>query len=143
MMLCGHNTLPTKHQSDLNLDWANTSKGRVDQLNELEEFRFSADETSALYKKKMKKWHDSRILKRESRVGDWKLLYNSRLRLFPGKLKSKWSGPFRVTQVFTNGAIEVESKEGPAFKVNRQHLKLYFGDCQEISVIEVVYLEDS
>ena len=66
----------------------------------------------------MKKWHDAKILKREFRVGDWVLLYNSRLRLFPGKLKSKWSGPFKVTRVFTNGAIKVEGQEGPTFKVN-------------------------
>ncbi|XP_015164030.1 uncharacterized protein [Solanum tuberosum] len=92
----------------LNLDWAWTSKGRADQLNELDEFRFRAYESLALYKEKMKKWHDSRSLRREFRVGDWVLLYNSRLRLFPGKLKFKWSGPFRVTRVFSNGAIEVK-----------------------------------
>ncbi|WMV45354.1 hypothetical protein MTR67_038739 [Solanum verrucosum] len=44
-----------------------------------------------------------------------------------GKLKSKWSGPFKVTRVFANGEIEVESKEGSTFKVNGQRLKLYFG----------------
>jgi len=121
----------------------NASKGRVDQLNEMEEFRFRAYESSALYKKKMKKWHDSKILKRDFRVGDFVLLYNSRLRLFPGKIKSKWSGPFKVTCVFKNGAIEVEGKEGPAFKVNGQRLKLYFGECHEIALIEMVYLEDA
>ncbi|XP_049364532.1 uncharacterized protein LOC125829338 [Solanum verrucosum] len=119
------------------------SKWRVDHLNELDEFRFRAYKSSATYKEKMKKWHDSRILKRKFRVGDWVLLYNSRLLLFPGKLKSKWSGPFRVTRVFTNGTIEIEDKEGPAFKVNGQRLKLYVGECHEISVIEVVYLEDA
>ncbi|KAK4716687.1 hypothetical protein R3W88_015025 [Solanum pinnatisectum] len=127
----------------LNLDWTKTSRGRVEQLNELDEFRFRAYESSALYKEKMKKLHDAKILKREFKVGDWVLLYNSRLRLFPEKLKSKWSGPFRVTRAFTNGAVEVEGQEGPAFKVNGQYLKLYFGECQEISLIEVVYLEDA
>ncbi|XP_049391333.1 uncharacterized protein LOC125855624 [Solanum stenotomum] len=102
-----------------------------------------AYESSALYKESIKKWHDSRILKREFQAGVWVLLYNSRLRLFTGKLKSKWSGPFGVTRVFTNGAIEVEGKEGHAFKVNGQRLKLYFGECQEISLIGVLYLEDS
>ncbi|KAK4721447.1 hypothetical protein R3W88_011680 [Solanum pinnatisectum] len=127
----------------LNLDWTKTSRERVGQLNELDEFRFKAYESSALYKKKMKKWYDSKILKREFKVGDWVLLYNSRLRLFPRKLKSKWSGSFRVTRVFTNGAIEVEGQEGHVFKVNGQRLKVYFGQCQEISLIEVVYLEDA
>ncbi|XP_049399734.1 uncharacterized protein LOC125863769 [Solanum stenotomum] len=127
----------------LNLDWAKISKEGVDQPNELDEYKFRAYESSAPYKENMKKWHDSRILKKEFRVGDWVLLCNSRLRLFLGKLKSKWSGPFRVTRVFTNGSIEVEGKEGPAFKVNGQRLKLYFDECQEISLIEVVYLEDA
>ncbi|KAK4716377.1 hypothetical protein R3W88_014715 [Solanum pinnatisectum] len=126
----------------LNLDWKKTSKERVEQLNELEELRFKAYESLALYKEKMKKWHDAKILKREFKMGDWVVLYNSRLRLFPGKLKSKWLGPFRVTRVFPNGAIEVEGQEGHAYKVNGQCLKLYFGECQEIPLIEVVYLED-
>ncbi|XP_049372824.1 uncharacterized protein LOC125837794 [Solanum verrucosum] len=122
----------------LNLDWTRTSKERVEQLNVLEEFRLRAYKSSALYKEKMKKWHDAKIFKREFKVGDPVLLYNSRLRLFLEKLKSKWSGPFRVTRVFTNGSIEVEGQEGPAFKVNGQRLKSYFGECQEISLIEVV-----
>ncbi|XP_049394725.1 uncharacterized protein LOC125859014 [Solanum stenotomum] len=126
----------------LNLDWSKTLRERVEQLNELDEFRLRSYESSIIYKNKMKKWHDTRILKRDFKVGDWVLLYNSRLRLFLGKLKSKWSGPFRVTRVFTNGVIKVEDQEGPPFKVNGQRLKLYFGDCQEISLVEVVYLED-
>ena len=40
------------------------------------------------YKEKMKKYHDLKIEKREFMVGDSVLLYNSRSRLFPGKLKS-------------------------------------------------------
>jgi len=113
----------------LNLDWTKASRERLDQLNEIDEFRLRSYDSSAIYKEKMKKWHDTRIVQREFNVGDWVLLYNSRLRLFPGKLKSKWSGPFRVTRVFTNGAIEVEGKEGPPFKVNGQRLKLYLRDC--------------
>ncbi|KAK4707113.1 hypothetical protein R3W88_033327 [Solanum pinnatisectum] len=102
----------------LNLDWSKTSRERVEELNELDEFRFRSYVSLAIYKEKMKKWHDAQILKRDFMVGDWVLLYNSRLRLFPGKLKSKWSAPFRVTRVLTNGAIEIEDQEGPLFKVN-------------------------
>ncbi|XP_015167586.1 uncharacterized protein [Solanum tuberosum] len=104
----------------LNLDWLKTSRERVEQLNELDEFRLRSYESSAIYKEKMNEWHNARILKRNFKVGDWVLIYNSRLRLFPGNIKSKWSGPFRVTRVFTNGAIEVEDQEGPPFKVNGQ-----------------------
>ncbi|XP_015162807.1 uncharacterized protein [Solanum tuberosum] len=83
----------------LNLDWTKTSKERADQLNELDEFRFRAYESSALCKEKMKKLHDSRILKRDFRLGD-------RLSLFAGKLKFKWSGPFRV-QVSVRGEYSI------------------------------------
>ena len=76
-----------------------------------------------------------------SRKVDWMLLYNSRLWLFLGKLKSKWLGPFRVIRVLTNGFVKVEGQEGPTFKVNAQRLKLHFGECQKISLIELVYLE--
>ena len=42
-------------------------------------------------------------------VGDLVLLFNSRLRLFPGKIKSKWTGPYLVTQLFPQGAVELEN----------------------------------
>ncbi|XP_049357506.1 uncharacterized protein LOC125822166 [Solanum verrucosum] len=113
------------------------SKERIKQRNELDEFRFKAYESSPLYKEKMKKWHDAKILRRKFRVGYWVLLYNSHLQLFLGKIKSIWSGPFRVTRVFTTGAIEVEGQEGPTFKLNGQCLKLYFGECSQISLIQV------
>ncbi|XP_049360970.1 uncharacterized protein LOC125825701 [Solanum verrucosum] len=126
----------------LNLVWSKTSRERVEQLNELDEFRLRSYESSAIYKEKMKKWHDAQILKRDFKVGDWVLRYNSRLRLFPVKLKSKWSGPFRVTRVFINGAIKVEDQEGPPFTVNGQRLKLYPGDCQDISFVKVVKVRE-
>ena len=66
----------------------------------------------------MKKYHDNKIEKQEFMVGDLVLLFNFRLRLFPGKLKSKWTGPYLVTQLFPHGAVELETKEGVCFKVN-------------------------
>ena len=44
----------------------------------------------------------------------------------PGKLKSKWSGPYLITQVFPHGAVELKAKEGVRFKMNRDRIKLYF-----------------
>ena len=55
------------------------------------------------------------------------LLFNSRLRLFPGKLKSKWTGPYLITQLFPHGAVELENKEGVRLKVNGQRIKIYLG----------------
>ena len=65
------------------------------------------------------------IPKREFVEGEMVLLYNSRIRLFPGKLRSRWSGPFTVTQVFPSGAIEISHEEKGTFKVNGQRLKHY------------------
>ncbi|XP_068503670.1 uncharacterized protein [Phaseolus vulgaris] len=50
------------------------------------------------------------------------------LRLFPGKLKSKWSGPFQVKQVKPYGAVELEDPVSKRnWVVNGQRLKHYFG----------------
>ena len=51
-------------------------------------------------------------------VGDLVLLDSSSLCLLPRKLKSKWIGPYLITQVFPHRAVELETKEGVHFKVN-------------------------
>ena len=62
-------------------------------------------------------------------VGDFVLLDNSKLRWLPSKFKSKRTAPYLITQVFPHGAVELETKEGLRFKVNGQHMKIYFGHC--------------
>ena len=70
------------------------------------------------------------------------LLYNSRLHLFPGKLKSKWTGPYLVTQIFPHGVVELETKEGVRFKVNRERIKHYFGHTASVNeMIEAYHLD--
>ncbi|KAF7842193.1 hypothetical protein G2W53_004491 [Senna tora] len=55
------------------------------------------------------------------------LLYHSKLRLFPGKLRSKWIGPFVVTKIHSHGAVEIQSLyTGKTFKVNGHRLKTFF-----------------
>ncbi|KAL5550722.1 hypothetical protein UlMin_000898 [Ulmus minor] len=77
---------------------------------------------------KTKAWHDKRIHPRNFEVGQQALLFNSRLMLFPGKLKSCWSRLFRIAQSFPFGAVELEDeKYGRKFKVNGQRIKHYFG----------------
>ncbi|XP_075074848.1 uncharacterized protein LOC142162396 [Nicotiana tabacum] len=116
----------------LNLDIETAGTNRVTGLHEFDEFRFQAFESARLYKERMKLMHDKHILDRNFKPGDRVLLYNSRLRLFPGKLKSRWSGPFRVVQLFLSGAIEIESENGTnKFTVNGQRLKHYLGMSDE------------
>lgn len=79
---------------------------RLLQLNELDEFKNEAFKNVQLYKEKTKLWHDKRILPRSFEPGEQVLLYNSRLKLFPNKLRSQWSTPFKVLEVFPHGAVE-------------------------------------
>nr|GEV19148.1 reverse transcriptase domain-containing protein [Tanacetum cinerariifolium] len=97
------------------------------QLNELSELRDHAYENSVIYKERTKKLHDSKIKNCIFNVGDQVLLFNSRLKIFSGKLKTRWSGPFTITQVFPYGTIELSQPNGPNFKVNGHRVKHYFG----------------
>ena len=95
------------------------------------------------YKEKMKKNHELKSEKREFMVGDLVLLDNSRLRWFPGKPKSKWTGPYLITQLFPHGAVELETKERVQFKVNGQRLKPYFGHAESVNEgIEEYHLDE-
>ncbi|KAK4726371.1 hypothetical protein R3W88_031288 [Solanum pinnatisectum] len=111
----------------LNLDPELADKKRVNQLHELEEFRLHAYENSKLYKEKTKRWNDKHIVTRTFTLGENLLLFNSRLRLFPGKLRSKWSGPFEVVRMTQHEAVELKGETGPTFLVNGQRVKHYFG----------------
>nr|GFB21299.1 reverse transcriptase domain-containing protein [Tanacetum cinerariifolium] len=77
---------------------------------------------------KTKRIHDSKIKDRIFNVGDQFLLFNSRLKILSGKLKTRWTGPFTITQVFPYGTIELSQTDGPSFKVNGHRLKHYFGE---------------
>ncbi|GJT59231.1 reverse transcriptase domain-containing protein [Tanacetum coccineum] len=110
-----------------NFDLKSAGDHRKVQLNELNELRDQAYENSLIYKEKTKKIYDSKIKNRVFNVGDRDLLFNSRLKIFSGKLKTRWTGPFTVAQVFTYGTIELSQTDGPNFKVNGHRLKHYFG----------------
>ena len=85
----------------------------------------NAYENTKLYKDRTKLWHDKHLSKKEFREGELVLLYNSRLRLFPRKLKSRLSGPFTVIKVYPHSAIDIANEKGVTFKVNGHHLKHY------------------
>ncbi|GJT38499.1 reverse transcriptase domain-containing protein [Tanacetum coccineum] len=110
-----------------NFDLKTAGDQRKVQLNELSELRDQAYENSLIYKEKTKRIHDAKIKNRVFNVGDQVLLFNSRLKIFSGKLKSRWSGPFTIVQVFPYGTVELSQNSGPNFKVNGHRLKHYFG----------------
>nr|GEV25196.1 reverse transcriptase domain-containing protein [Tanacetum cinerariifolium] len=85
--------------------------------------------------KTTKKLHDSKIKNRIFNVGDRVLLFNSRLTIFSGKLKTHWSGPFTITKVFPYETIELSQPDGPNFKVNGHRVKHYLrGDVPQLVV---------
>jgi len=98
-----------------NFDLKSAGEKRLLQLNELEEIRLDACESSKIYKDRTKRWQDKFINRHGFREGDLVLLLNSRLKPFPGKLRSRWSGPFKVIRVYPYGAIEIGTEATGSF----------------------------
>ena len=109
----------------LNCDFQAKKEKRLLQMNKLEELRNEAYDNARIYKEKTKRWHDQKILRREFKAGERVLLYNSRLKLFQRKLKSRWSGAYTVVASTLFGAITLKTEYGNEFKVNGQRLKHY------------------
>ncbi|GJT15190.1 reverse transcriptase domain-containing protein [Tanacetum coccineum] len=87
--------------------------------------RDEAYENSLIYKERPIDFTTSINQERCFHVGDRVLLFNSRLKIFSGKLKTRWSGPFTITQVFPYGTVELSQNSGPNFKVNGHRVKHY------------------
>ncbi|GKE45251.1 reverse transcriptase domain-containing protein [Tanacetum coccineum] len=96
-----------------NFDLKTAGDHRKLQINELNELRDQACENSLIYKEKTKRVHDSKIKNRVFNIGDRVLLFNSRLKFFSGKLKSRWSGPFTIAHVYPYGTVELSQTDGP------------------------------
>ena len=113
----------------LNMSLDAAGKNHLLQMHELQELRNEAYDNSLIYKSKMKSFHDKNLNRRKFKVNQKVWLYNSRLKLFPGKLKSRWDGPFIIVELFANGVVSVrDPKIGLEFKVNGQRLKPYLED---------------
>nr|GEV29436.1 reverse transcriptase domain-containing protein [Tanacetum cinerariifolium] len=132
-----------------NFDLAVAGDHRKVQLNELHDHAY---ENSLIYKEKTKRIHDSKIKNRVFNVGDRVLLFNSRLKIFSGKLKTHWSGPFTIAKVFPDGTIELSQANGPNFKVNGHRVKHYFGgdvpqldcpDCEFFMLLVLSFIHKS
>ena len=125
-----------------NMDMDAATKNQFMELNELYELRDEAYNNTKIYKERTKRWHDSRLRgDKLFTIGEKVLLFNSRLKMYPSKLKSRWTGPFVVTKVYPYGTIELCDKNGYIFKVNGQRVKKYFDNKIEDTEEEVLEFE--
>nr|GFB04574.1 reverse transcriptase domain-containing protein [Tanacetum cinerariifolium] len=110
-----------------NFDLKTAGDHRKLQLNELSELRDQAYKNSFIYKERTKKLHDDKIKNRIFNVGDQVLLFNSRLKIFSSKIKSRWSGPFTISEIYPYGTAKLIHPDGCNSKVNCHRLKHYHG----------------
>ncbi|WJZ87566.1 hypothetical protein VitviT2T_006936 [Vitis vinifera] len=125
----------------LNMDLIKAGAKRCLDLNEMKELRNDAYINSKVAKQRMKKWHDQLISNKEFQKGQRVLLYDTRLHIFPGKLKSRWIGSFIIHQVYVNGVVELLNSNGKdTFRVNGYHLKPFMEpfkpEKEEINLLE-------
>ena len=85
---------------ELNYDFKLAREKGLFNISLLDEWRTQAYENAKLFKENYKRWHAKRIQKREFKVGEYVLLYNSHFRFFAGKLLSKWEGPYVIEEVY-------------------------------------------
>ncbi|GKC84684.1 reverse transcriptase domain-containing protein [Tanacetum coccineum] len=126
-----------------NLDLTKAGANRFLHINKLDELRLDSYGSSISYKERTKRWNDKRI-KAPSKYekGDKVPRFNSRIRLFPGKLKSRWYGPFSVSKDMKNGAIELYNENGSEFIVNKQRVKPYKKNALNVCKDDDITLED-
>jgi len=123
------------------MDYMEAGKERKLQLQELEAKRLEAYDNSVIYRGKSKAFHDAKLVRKEFHVGEKVLLFLSKLKLFPGKLRSRWLGPFEVTHVHPNGAVEIRSLDtNKIFKVNSHRLKHFYEGV--VCKVDDIDLED-
>ena len=108
----------------LNMDLSKAGLKRFLDHSEMEELRNDAYINSKIVKEKLKRWHDQLISRKNFQNGQRVLIYDSKLHIFPGKLKSRWIGPFTIHQVHSNRVVELlNSNNIGSFKVNDHCLK--------------------
>ena len=122
----GQFELANREIKKLNMDLTRAGLKRSLDLNELEEMRNDAYLNSKIANERLKKWHDQLVNQKNFAKGQRVLLYDSKLHFFSGKLKSRWTGPFIIHDVQSNGVVELLNfKSTRTFKVNGHCLKPY------------------
>ncbi|PKI36976.1 hypothetical protein CRG98_042677 [Punica granatum] len=123
-----------------NMDLRRSGEEKKFQLQELEEIRLEAYDNAAMYKECTKLLHDKVLFRKDFSIGQKVLLFYSRLKLMPSKLRSRWKDPFVVYNVLSNGVIEIQNLEtNQIFNVNGHRLKPFVENFA-VSLLEEVRL---
>lgn len=112
---------------DVGIDLSKAMTSRISQLNRLDEMRIDALQHTELIQNQRKLWHDKHIVSRQFKKGDWALLFDSRFQEFKEKIHTRWLGPYQISQVYDNGAVQLVPIDGEKkmMLVNGHRLKLY------------------
>jgi hypothetical protein len=94
----------------LNYDFKAAGEKCLLDIHALDELRSEAYENARIFKEKVKRWHDRKIENRVFKAGDKVLLYISHFKLFLGKLRSKWEGPYDVDEAYPSGTVKLKRK---------------------------------
>ena len=78
-------------------------------INELDKIRQDALQITMLIQNQRKIWHDQFIKQKQFNIGDWALLFDSRFKIFKGKLTIHWMGPYEVVTTFDNGSVKIKT----------------------------------
>jgi hypothetical protein len=113
--------------SKLGMDLSDAQQQRITQLNELDEIRQDDIQHTTIIQQQRMKWHDKFIRKKKFKPGDWALLFDSKFKIFKGKLSTHWLGPYEIETIFYNGSVKIKTidEEGISFLVNGHRLRLY------------------
>ncbi|XP_042019037.1 uncharacterized protein LOC121766869 [Salvia splendens] len=122
--------------------WVETKATVTCEAKEVAKFLKSTIFSRAMwYKEKTKMWHGKNLWVKELQVGHKVLLYQSRLKLIPGKLKSKWTGPYTIIALRANRAVKLQGSDpnSAPFMVNGHRVKP-FRENSKVRIVEEIPL---
>ena len=93
----------------------------------LDEIRQDSLQGTMIIQNQRKTWHDKFIQQNQFNTGYWALLFDSRYKIFKGKVTTHWMGPYEVVTSFDNGSVEIKTIDDSqiSFVVNGHRLRLY------------------
>ncbi|XP_045797646.1 uncharacterized protein LOC123891803 [Trifolium pratense] len=110
-----------------------------DELVDLDEERLRALDTLSRQKERVAKAYNRKVKSKTFEVGNlaWKVILpmDKKDRVL-GKWSPNWEGPFKIIQVFSNGAYEIEelTSEKRTLNINGKYLKKYKPTLLEVNV---------